>query len=86
MKAKRYLMFNNFKVPLPHPFHSRHGTFLRYCIDLIFSCKTGYQTVLEVTLKPLLQNNKLKAWAGLERQSYDTSRMLPRQIVLQTKQ
>lgn len=41
---------------------------------------------MEVTLKPHLQNNKLKAWAGLESQSYDTSRMLPGQIVLQTKQ
>lgn len=41
---------------------------------------------MEVTLKPHLQNNKLKAWAGLERQSYDTSRMLPGQIVFQTKQ
>lgn len=40
----------------------------------------------EVTLKQHLQNNKLKAWAGLERQSCDTSRMLPGQIVLQTKQ
>lgn len=39
---------------------------------------------MQVTLKPHLQNNKLKAWAGLG--SYDTSRMLPGQTVLQTKQ
>lgn len=78
-----FKMLSKFRVP---PLHSPHCTFFFYCINLICSHKTRCQTALEVTLRPLLQNNKLKAWAGLERQSYDTSRMLPGQIVLQIKQ
>lgn len=57
-----------------------------YSTDLICSCSSGCQREVEVTLKLLLQNNKLKAWAGLKRLSYDTSTTLPGHAVLQRKQ